>query len=59
MRGIHYHPGRGSDAVHADPEYCLAVTQLSSTERGLCGTGFALTLGDPKGTTIEVSKAIR
>src|ERR1700731_4704261 len=39
-------PGAGSDAVHTDPEYCLAVTQLGSTERGLCGTGFALTLGE-------------
>jgi L-fuconate dehydratase len=39
-------PGAGSDAVHTDPEYCLAVTRLGSTEGGLCGTGFALTLGE-------------
>lgn len=38
-------PGAGSDAVHTDPEYCLAVTQLEATVGGLCGTGFALTLG--------------
>jgi L-fuconate dehydratase len=37
--------GAGSDAVHTNPEYCLAVTQLKSTD-GICGTGFALTLGD-------------
>ena len=38
--------GAGSDAVHTDPQYCLAVTQLVSTESGLRGTGFALTLGE-------------
>ena len=37
--------GAGSDAVHTNPEYCLAVTQLRSTD-GICGTGFALTLGE-------------
>src|SRR5271170_944827 len=37
-------PGAGSDAVHTDPEYCLAVTRLESG-CGLVGTGFALTLG--------------
>lgn len=39
-------PGAGSDAVHTSPEYCLAVTLLGSTETGMCGTGFALTLGE-------------
>jgi L-fuconate dehydratase len=39
-------PGAGSDAVHTDPEYCLAVTRLGSFEGSLCGTGFALTLGE-------------
>jgi len=39
-------PGAGSDAVHTDPEYCLAVTRLGATAGGLCGTGFALTLGE-------------
>ncbi len=38
-------PGAGSDAVHTDPEYCLAVTQLESGS-GESGTGFALTLGE-------------
>ena len=36
--------GAGSDAVHTDPEYSLAVTALR-TDRGLRGTGFVLTLG--------------
>jgi L-fuconate dehydratase len=39
-------PGAGSDAVHTNPEYCLAVTQLSSLGGSLSGTGFALTLGE-------------
>lgn len=39
-------PGAGSDAVHTDPEYCLAVTRIESLDSGLCGTGFALTLGE-------------
>ncbi|WP_263383794.1 enolase C-terminal domain-like protein [Granulicella arctica] len=37
--------GAGSDAVHTDPEYCLAVTQLHSSQ-GEIGSGFALTLGE-------------
>lgn len=37
--------GAGTDAVHTNPEYCLAVTLLES-EGGLRGTGIALTLGD-------------
>ena len=39
-------PGAGSDAVHTEPEYCLAVTQLASAGGRVCGTGFALTLGE-------------
>jgi L-fuconate dehydratase len=39
-------PGAGSDAVHVEPEYCLAVTQLLSERNKLSGTGFALTLGE-------------
>ena len=39
-------PGAGSDAVHSDPEYCLAVTQLFSAEGNISGVGFALTLGE-------------
>jgi L-fuconate dehydratase len=38
-------PGVGSDAVHTQPEYCLAVTQLHTTSE-LTGTGFVLTLGE-------------
>jgi L-fuconate dehydratase len=38
--------GAGSDAVHTEPEYCLAVTQLVAAGGALRGTGFALTLGE-------------
>jgi len=38
-------PGVGTDAVHTDAEYCLAVTLLKSN-RNLYGTGIALTLGE-------------
>jgi L-fuconate dehydratase len=38
-------PGAGTDSVHTNPQYCLAVTQLASGG-GLFGTAFALTLGD-------------
>ena len=38
--------GAGSDAVHTNPQYCLAVTRLGSAKGNLCGAGFALTLGD-------------
>jgi L-fuconate dehydratase len=39
-------PGAGSDAVHTEPEYCLAVTQLIADGGRIRGTGFALTLGE-------------
>ena len=42
----HLPKGAGSDAVHTDPAYCLAVTRLRSSTQGRCGTGFALTLGE-------------
>jgi len=38
-------PGAGSDAVHTNPEYCLAVTYLETREAGF-GTGITLTLGE-------------
>lgn len=38
-------PGAGTDSVHINSEYCLAVTLLKSS-RGLGGTGIALTLGE-------------
>src|ERR1019366_9295218 len=37
--------GAGSDAVHTDPEYSLAVTQLHTSD-GQFATGITLTLGD-------------
>src|SRR6202045_3651913 len=37
--------GAGTDAVHTNPEYCMAVTLLES-DHGLYGTGIALTLGE-------------
>jgi L-fuconate dehydratase len=39
-------PGAGSDAVHTEPQYCLAVTQLIGAGGKISGTGFALTLGE-------------
>lgn len=38
-------PGVGTDAVHTDPEYSLAVTWLG-TSGAAFGTGIALTLGE-------------
>jgi L-fuconate dehydratase len=37
--------GAGSDAIHRDPVYSYAVTQLHD-DSGLTGTGFAFTLGE-------------
>jgi L-fuconate dehydratase len=37
-------PGEGADAVHSNPVYSYAVTELSSSS-GLVGAGLALTLG--------------
>lgn len=37
--------GAGSDAIHRNPVYSYAVTQLQD-ENGLTGTGFAFTLGE-------------
>ncbi|HEX4021674.1 MAG TPA: enolase C-terminal domain-like protein [Acidobacteriaceae bacterium] len=37
--------GAGSDAVHLNSEYCLAVTLLK-TDNALMGTGIVLTLGE-------------
>lgn len=38
-------PGAGTDAVHTNPEYSLAVTYLGTTGTGF-GTGITLTLGE-------------
>ncbi len=46
-------PGAGSDAVHTNPEYCMAVTRLAG-DRQLSGTGIALTLGDGNRLVCEV-----
>ena len=37
--------GAGSDAVHTNPQYCLAVTRLEC-DSSHTGTGFILTLGE-------------
>lgn len=47
-------PGAGTDSIHDTSGYCLAMTLLS-TQNGLRGSGFVLTLGD--GNTL-VCKAI-
>jgi L-fuconate dehydratase len=38
-------PGAGTDSVHTNSEYCMAVTRLAGDNR-LLGTGLALTLGE-------------
>ncbi|HTR65838.1 MAG TPA: enolase C-terminal domain-like protein [Terriglobales bacterium] len=38
-------PGAGTDSVHTNSEYCLAVTLLN-TDCRIRGSGFALTLGE-------------
>jgi L-fuconate dehydratase len=38
-------PGAGSDAIHRDPIYSYAVTQLVD-DNGLIGTGLAFTIGE-------------
>ncbi len=45
--------GAGSDAVHTESEYCLAVTRLN-TNRGLIGTGIVLTLGEGNRIVCEI-----
>jgi L-fuconate dehydratase len=37
--------GAGSDAIHRDPVYSYAVTELID-DSGITGTGFAFTLGE-------------
>lgn len=50
--------GAGSDAIHVDPEYCLAVTQLFTGDDGVSGTGFALTLGGGNRLVCEAIKIL-
>jgi L-fuconate dehydratase len=37
--------GAGSDAIHRDPVYSYAITNLID-DSGITGTGFAFTLGE-------------
>jgi len=45
--------GAGSDAIHKDPQYSYAVTQL--TEDGKTGTGLAFTLGEGNNLVCEAA----
>jgi L-fuconate dehydratase len=45
--------GAGTDAVHSESEYCLAVTLLK-TDGALTGTGIVLTLGDGNRIVCEI-----
>ncbi|HXJ93246.1 MAG TPA: enolase C-terminal domain-like protein [Terriglobia bacterium] len=49
--------GAGSDAVHSNPEYCLAVTLLE-TKAGLTGCGIVLTLGEGNRIVCELIDAL-
>ncbi len=50
-------PGAGSDAVHTDPVYAMALTYLK-TDRDLTGVGLALTLGDGNRLVCEAIKIL-
>ncbi len=45
--------GAGSDAVHSESEYCLAVTRLK-TDGAFGGTGMVLTLGEGNRIVCEI-----
>ena len=47
--------GHGSDAIHKDPIYSYAVTQLHD-DRGRTGTGLAFTLGEGNQLVCEAAK---
>nr|WP_294894527.1 enolase C-terminal domain-like protein [uncultured Pedobacter sp.] len=47
--------GAGSDAIHRDPIYSYAVTNLLD-ENGLTGTGFAFTLGEGNDLVCKAAK---
>jgi L-fuconate dehydratase len=49
--------GAGSDAVHSESEYCLAVT-LVETNHALKGTGFVLTLGEGNRIVCELIEVL-
>lgn len=37
-------PGAGTDSVHTNAEYCMAITRLTMEEQ-MAGSGIVLTLG--------------
>lgn len=47
--------GHGSDAIHKDPVYSYAVTQLND-DRGRTGTGLAFTLGEGNQLVCEAAR---
>jgi L-fuconate dehydratase len=47
--------GHGSDAIHRDPVYSYAVTELHD-DRGRTGTGFAFTLGEGTQLVCEAAR---
>ena len=47
--------GHGSDAIHRDPIYSYAVTQLHD-DSGRIGTGLAFTLGEGNQLVCEAAK---
>lgn len=47
--------GRGSDAIHKDPVYSYAVTELHD-DKGLTGVGLAFTLGEGNQLVCEAAK---
>ena len=49
--------GAGSDAVHRDPQYAYAVTELVASD-GSVGTGFAFTLGGGNQLVCETAEWI-
>ncbi|ANI88327.1 mandelate racemase [Arachidicoccus ginsenosidimutans] len=57
VRDIRYPLGKGagSDAIHRDPVYSYAVTQLID-DSGIVGTGLAFTLGEGNNLVCEAAK---
>jgi L-fuconate dehydratase len=47
--------GAGSDAIHRDPVYAYAVTELTD-DSGIKGTGFAFTLGEGNDLVCKAAK---
>jgi len=51
---FHLEAGAGSDAIHRDPVYSYAVTDLVD-DSGMTGTGFAFTLGEGNDLVCKVA----